>query len=57
MVITFSEMEHITCPPEDTLVITAEIGGYDVKQVLIDPGRSTNVIFLDALKRIGKSEI
>lgn len=25
------EMEHVVCPHEDALVITAEIDGYDVK--------------------------
>lgn len=47
--ISFSEaeMEHVTCPHEDTFVI------YDVKQVLIDLGSSTDVLFLDTLKKMG----
>lgn len=47
---------HITCPHEDALVITAEIDGYDVKRVLIDSGSSTDVLFLEALRKMGKLE-
>lgn len=47
-------MKHITCPNEDTIVITAEIDGYDVKTVLIDPGSSTDVLFLKALVKWGR---
>lgn len=49
-------MEHITCPYDDALVITAETEGYDVKRVLIYSGTSIDVHFLNALKNIGKSE-
>lgn len=37
-------------------MITVEINGYDVKRVLIDLGSSTNVVFLEELKQMGKSE-
>lgn len=51
-----SEMEHVTFPHEEFLVITSEIDGYDVKWLLIDSGSSTNVLFLDSLKKMGRSE-
>lgn len=46
MVISFSEneMDHVTCPHEDALVVTAKIDGYDVKRVFIDSKSSTNVL-------------
>lgn len=58
MVISFSEKEmvHVTSPHEDTLVITTEIDGYDVNRVLIDSWSLIDVLFLDALKRMGKNE-
>lgn len=58
MVISLSKsgMEHVTCPHKDALVITAKIDGYDVKIVLIDSGSSTDLLFLDALKNMGKTE-
>lgn len=58
VIISFSkcEMKHVTCPQEDTFVIAAEIDDYDVKRVLIDSGSSTDVFFLDALKKMGRSK-
>lgn len=58
LVISFSEteMKHITCTHEDTLVITAEIDVYVVKRVLIDSGNSTDVRFLEALKKMVRSD-
>lgn len=54
MVISFLEaqMEHVTCPREDALVITAKIDSYDVKRVLKDSGNSTDILILEALKKI-----
>lgn len=49
-------MKHVTCLHDDALVIIIEINGYDVKRVLINSGSSTDVLFLDALNNIGKSE-
>lgn len=51
-----TEMEHVTCSHEDALGITAEIDGYDVKRVLINLGSSTHVLFLDAVKNMGRSK-
>lgn len=58
VVISFleGEIEQVTCPHEDALVITTEIDGYDVKRILIDSGSSTDVLFLNALKNMGKSK-
>lgn len=38
VVISFSvaEIDHVTYPHEDALMIIVEIDGYDVKRVLID---------------------
>lgn len=49
-------MEHVTIPHEDALLIIAEINGYNVKRVLIDSCSSTYVLFLEALKKMGRSE-
>lgn len=49
-------MAQVTCPYEDTLAITAEIDGYDVRRVLVDSGISTDILFLDALMKMGHSE-
>lgn len=49
-------MEHATCIYKDALVITTEIDEYDVKRVLIDSGSSIDVLFLEALKKMGRSE-
>lgn len=47
-----------TCdlPHEDALIVTDEIGVYDVKRVLINFRSKTDVIFLDALNNMVKSE-
>lgn len=49
-------MEHVTCPHDDTLVITAKINGYGVKRVFIDSDSSTNVLFLYTLTKLEKSQ-
>lgn len=49
-------MEHVTFSHDDALVITAVIDGYDMGKVFIDSNNSTDVLFLDALKNMGKSE-
>lgn len=49
-------MEHVTCPHDDALVITTEIDGYYVKRALIDSMNLTDVLFLDTLNNMGKSE-
>lgn len=49
-------MEPVICPYEDTLDIIAEIDGYDVKRVLLDSGIAMDVLFLDTLKKMGKTK-
>lgn len=58
VIISFSESEmvHVTRSHEDALAITAEIDDYDIKRVLIDSGGSTDKIYLDTLKKMGRSE-
>lgn len=46
-------MYHVTFIHKDSLVITAEIGDYDIKRVLIHLVSSTDVLFLEALKMMG----
>lgn len=50
------EMEHVTCPHDDALVMTTKIDGYDVKTVMIDSCSFTDVLFLDTRNNMGKSE-
>lgn len=47
VVISFlkDEMEHVTCPHEDAIVIIADIDGYDAKIVLIDSGQINGCSF------------
>ena len=51
-VLSFSEEEKIgTIQPHDnTLVITLQIGGYDVKRVMIDDGNGAKIMYLDLYK-------
>ncbi|XP_075663273.1 uncharacterized protein LOC142632831 [Castanea sativa] len=44
----FEEDKEGTCQPhDDALVITVRIGGYDVKQVLVDDGSGAEIMYLD----------
>lgn len=48
--------KHATNPHNDTLVITGEINSFDVGKILIHSGRSTYVIFLNALLAMRKTK-
>ena len=37
-------------PHDDALVITLQIGGYDVKRVMVDQGSATEIMYLDLYK-------
>ena len=37
-------------PHDDTLVVTLQIGGYDVKRVLVDHGSGAEIMYLDLYK-------
>ena len=37
-------------PYDDALVVTLRIGGYDVKRMLVDQGRDTEIMYLDLFK-------
>lgn len=53
VVIFFSseDMAHIVKPHNDALVITTKIMMFDVKQILVDGGNSSNILFLKTLKK------
>lgn len=56
IVISFTEdLAHVTTPHNDVLVITTEVGGCDMKRILIGGGSSTDILFLDAFEKMGKS--
>ena len=37
-------------PHDDALVVALQIGGYDVKRVLVDQGSETEIMYLDLYK-------
>ena len=37
-------------PHDDALVVTLRIGGYDVRQVLVDQGSAVEIMYLDLYK-------
>ena len=39
-------------PYDDALVVTLRIGGFDVKQVLVDQGSAVEIMYLDLYKRL-----
>ena len=51
-VLSFSEEDKIRTiqPYDDTLVITLQIGGYDVKRVMVDDGSGAEIMYPDLYK-------
>ena len=51
-VLSFSEEDKIGTiqPHDDALVITLQIGGYDVKKVMVDDGSGAEIMYLDLYK-------
>ena len=51
-VLSFSEEDKIGTiqPYDDALVITLQIGGYDVKKVMVDDGSRAEIMYLDLYK-------
>ena len=39
-------------PYDDALVVTLRIGGFDMKQVLVDQGSAVEIMYLDLYKRL-----
>ena len=39
-------------PHDDALVMTTQIGGYDVKRVLVDQGSGAKIMYLDLYKEL-----
>ena len=52
MIMGFSDKDKIGTiqPHDDTLVITLRIGGYDVKQVMVDQGSVAEIMYPDLYK-------
>ena len=44
------DLEGTIQPHEDALVVTLRIGGFDVRRVMIDQGRETDVMYVDFLE-------
>src|SRR3954463_965673 len=53
--ITFSDpdMEGVNFPHSDAIVIKANLGGMEVRRLLIDDGSSCDIIFLEAFMKMG----
>ncbi|KAH7847010.1 hypothetical protein Vadar_020735 [Vaccinium darrowii] len=52
--ITFTDddLEGVSVPHNDALVITLRIGEYDVEKILVDQGASTEIMYYDTFKRM-----
>ena len=52
LVMGFSDEDKIRTiqPHDDALVITLQIGGYDVKTVMVDQGSAAEIMYLDLYK-------
>lgn len=46
------DLQGISLPHNDALVIQAKVAGYDVRRVFVDSGSSVNVIFQEALDQM-----
>ena len=53
--ITFSktDLEGTSQPHDDTLVLTRRIGGFLVKNVMVDQGSGAEIMYPDLYKRLG----
>ncbi|GAA0184382.1 hypothetical protein LIER_31670 [Lithospermum erythrorhizon] len=49
------DFEGIECPHEDPLLITLVIANFEVGHMLVDTGRSVDILFLDAYMKLGMS--
>ena len=54
LIMGFSDEDKIGTiqPHDDALVITLRIGGYDVKQVMVDQGSAAEIMYPDLYKRL-----
>ena len=52
LVMVFSDEDKIETiqPHDDALVITLQIGGYDVKRVMVDQGSAVEIMYPDLYK-------
>ena len=52
LIMGFSDEDKIGTiqPHDDALVITFRIGGYDMKQVMVDQGSTAEIMYLDLYK-------
>nr|ABA96677.1 retrotransposon protein, putative, Ty3-gypsy subclass [Oryza sativa Japonica Group] len=47
------DAEGVLFPHQEPLVISAEVAGFEVRQILVDGGSSANVIFAEAYAKMG----
>lgn len=50
---TTEEMEDIATDYNEPMVITARLGDYDMKRILVDQGPSSNILYFQAFERLG----
>lgn len=55
MPIVFEEDDGVQLPHNDAIVITLNVKNYDVHRILISNGSSTDILYYDALLKIGIS--
>jgi hypothetical protein len=51
---TREDLEYVTPPPEDMLIVTLDIAGYDVKRILIDERGFDDILYKGALIGLGR---
>lgn len=54
--ITFTEGDAASIPPlaaDEALIITTDIGVFEVRRVLVDNGSSTDILYYDMFRRMG----
>lgn len=53
--ISNEDLAHVTIPYDDALVVMMEFEGFDIKEILVDKGNSTDNMFLQAFEKMGKT--
>ena len=53
IIFTDHDLEGVQLPHSDALVVTMQIGDFDVKRILIDPGSSAEVMYDSLFKGLG----
>ena len=53
IIFTNRDLEGVQLPHSDALVVTMQIGDFEVKRILIDPGSSAEIIYDSLFKGLG----